>query len=506
MNSKILFWISEELIYYCIANALQKKIDGDFYCIVESHNGVKKFFEQQDFVKFKKIWHLYDNVKIKDSIDYEYLKNFEKKYNINIWDLGFSERIFYPDYNKFHKFSYKEILSIIEQQCKLFELVLDEIKPEILLIGVVTRLPTYIIYKLCKLKNIKVLTLESAKFGSRFTLSQQIDRIDNPENFKQVQNKNRTVEQLNDYLTHYAPYISPYTGSSISKNFKNSKLKKLQAIIEFTFLPIDQNYKTQYIHLGKNKSKLLTQGTNFILSLKRSNRERFLNKYCIRKFDKSEPFIYFPLHYEPERELLIQAPTYSNQLSLIYNIARSIPVGYMLYVKDHPRMEDNGWRKTDYYQSILNLPNVKLIHPSIKASEVYSHCSLIVTLLGTAGLEASFYGKPSVVLEDTDYSVLPWVHKSENLKSLPETIKTALNSTVDNSALDTYTEFVDQNSFEFDKTSYWFQFNERFPYIGFLQELKIPTNEIKIFLDDTSEIFEKISDEYARKIKTTLKN
>jgi len=504
MSKKFLFWISEELIYYCIANALQKKIDGDFYCIGESHEGVKKFLNEQNFVKFSKMWHLYDHVKIKTEIDYEYLKNFESKYDVNIWDFAYSERIFYSKFNKFHKFTENEILSIIEQQCKLFESILDEVKPELLLIGVITRLPTYIIYKLCKLKNIKVLTLESAKFGSRFTLAQQIDKIDNPEEYVNVSDKNRNLDELNDYLTRFAPYTSPYVGSSISKDSKQNKIKKLKAFSNFLFLPIARNYTSQYIHFGKTKSKLLSQGTNFALSIKRRQRENFLEKKCITHFNKNEKFIFFPLHYEPERELLIQAPYNSNQLSLIYNIARSIPIGFKLFVKDHPQMKDNGWRKSDYYQSILDLPNVKMIHPKIKASDVFKECSLVVTLLGTAGLEASFFGKPSVVLEETDYSVLPWVYKVNNFNELPKIIKTALNSTVDIKQLDAYTEFVDKNSFEFNKTSYWYQFNEIFPYMGFLQELNISKTKMGDFLKDTEKIFDGISDAYIHKINEVI--
>ena len=78
VKSKILFWISEELLFYCMANSLQKKINADFFSIIESHEGIKNFMEKQEFVPFSKIWHLYDHVSLDGSLpDIDYLKSIE---------------------------------------------------------------------------------------------------------------------------------------------------------------------------------------------------------------------------------------------------------------------------------------------------------------------------------------------------------------------------------------------------------------------------------------------
>lgn len=505
MKPKFLFWISEELIYYCIANSLQKKIDADFFGIIESHEGIKKFMEQQKFVKFSKIWHLYDHVSLNGSLpDIEYLESIEEKYDLNIWDIGYSERLFYPKFNKYHKFSQDEILSIIEQQCKLFETVLDEIKPDFLLIGIITRIPTYFIYRLCQARKIKVITLESAKFGSRFTLSSQIDKLDDTKDFVNVESDDKTLEQLRGYLNHYKPYTTPYFGSSVKEGFKISKFKKLKAFFDFLFLPTNENYTKRYPYLGRTKFNILLKGTNFRLKFKRKSHENFFKKFCLKEI-KNEPFVFFPLHYEPERELLIQAPFFNNQLALISNIARSIPVGYKLYVKEHPRMHEIGWRENDFYQHILDLPNVELLYPSIKIDQILPKCSLVITLLGTAGLEASFHRKPTIVLEETDYAVLPWIFYPSNIRDLPKIIKQALRTNIDVDLLNKYTKFVDQNSFEFDKRRYWFEFNEQFPYSGFLKDLEIPLNTMEIFLHKTDKLFEKLSDEFLKKINILCK-
>ena len=62
--------------------------------------------------------------------DLEYLSNFEKKYDIDLWKLAINERHFYK-HNKFYKITTNHILKILEQECRLFENILDEIKPEL---------------------------------------------------------------------------------------------------------------------------------------------------------------------------------------------------------------------------------------------------------------------------------------------------------------------------------------------------------------------------------------
>ena len=83
--------------------------------------------------------------------------------------------------------------------------------------------------------------------------------------------------------------------------------------------------------------------------------------FCFRVYRQN---IFFPLHTEIERTLLITAPFYLNQIEIIKNIAKSIPINYTLIVKEHPFQTARGWRSTDEYNEIMNIPNVELVHPT----------------------------------------------------------------------------------------------------------------------------------------------
>ena len=114
MKSKILFWLGAELTHFCLAYALQKQFNADYYAVIDITKKPKGFFQKQELVKFDKIWYFFDHVKKQNKKpDYNYLSNFEKKYGINLWKLAVNERIFYRFYN-FHKFTSEQICSILE--------------------------------------------------------------------------------------------------------------------------------------------------------------------------------------------------------------------------------------------------------------------------------------------------------------------------------------------------------------------------------------------------------
>ena len=53
--------------------------------IYEVDSKLKKVFQEQNSVKFQKEWYFWDEVKINNKPDFNYLKTIEKKYNINLW-------------------------------------------------------------------------------------------------------------------------------------------------------------------------------------------------------------------------------------------------------------------------------------------------------------------------------------------------------------------------------------------------------------------------------------
>ena len=243
---------------YVLSYHLQKKIDGDFYAIYDLPNKTGTFFQNQTLVNFKKTWYYNDQINVKkNEIDIEYLSNFEKKYGIGLWNLAVNERLFHR-FNTFYKFSTEEIWLILEQECKFFENILDEIKPNFF----VTREPFLhqdeLFYQMCRAKGIKVLVSSAAKAANKCIISEHSAELDDSSisdsetsttftSFSEL-TKN-IVHQSNISRLDYNKAIKSY-----NKKWAASNRERVSAAIEFLFNSNNKNAKTHFAYFGRSKS------------------------------------------------------------------------------------------------------------------------------------------------------------------------------------------------------------------------------------------------------------
>lgn len=180
-----------------------------------------------------------------------------------------------------------------------------------------------------------------------------------------------------------------------------------------------------YQNYGKSKSKMLNAKYELPKLVKK--REDFLFQNSINQIE-DENYFYFPLHTEPESKILSTAQFFSDQINLVENIARSIPIDQILYVKEHPGQKSKFWRSINDYQRILDLQNVKLIHPNFNSQDLISNCNAVISITGSTGFEALFYKKPVILFADEYYDELSMVKKVQNFTKLPEIIKSHLEN------------------------------------------------------------------------------
>ena len=493
MNSKVIHWQDFDLSAFGIAKNLQEKHNCDLFTIIDIPDRPKKFFQEQPFVKYQKKWFYHDHVSPNKKPDIEYLKYIEKNYKIDIWKIAYNDRIFFK-YNDFYKFTSDEVLSIIEQSCKLFENVLDEINPDFLLMPVTNSGRMHIFYEMCKAKGIKVLMMIGSTFGQRCMVSEGAEILDYADELPSS-NTSRTLEELQNYLKGHDSFkqINQY-----SKNFQKSNLQLFKAAFNFLLFSKNTNLKTHYTYFGRTKLRVLFNYIGAII--KKNYRINFINKNLSRKLD-DEPFIFFPMITEPERSLLIASPFYTNQFELLVHVVKSLPIGYKLYVKDHPAMSTRDWRPVSFYKRIMELPNVKLLHPLTAPYDILKKCSLVITPGGTTGLEAAFYEKPSITFVDTLYSKLKSVYFLKNIGDLPGAIRSQLTKKIDLDDLNSYVNLIDKNSFEFNWMGFDTDSHHTFFYGGFYSDVEIEIPVMDGFLQKHQSEFDQLGLEYAKKIK-----
>lgn len=103
------------------------------------------------------------------------------------------------------------------------------------------------------------------------------------------------------------------------------------------------------------------------------------------------PFLFMALHLEPEATVLMYSPLLRDQLEAIRLVAEALPMGYLLLVKDNPKMV--GSRSNTFYKELKRFHNVRLIAPFLSTSPIIPRCQAVVSLGGTVTLEAAVQGK-----------------------------------------------------------------------------------------------------------------
>ena len=495
MSDKILVWIDVGLIQFGIVKYLQKIYDCELFAVYDFNHHIKKSFLNQKLINFRQVWYYWDHVlNIKQKPDVEYLNSFEQKYDINLWSITSSDRVF-NKYNKFYTFSRDEILKILELECKFFENVLEISKPDFFMTTVTDQRRSNLLERMCRSKGIKVLMLETSRLGYRSTISEEANEIDYFQDMQTTNNK-ITFSELRENIKKFSRYKQAKSLRAGGFNF--SMWEKIKSSLYWMINTFDKEYRMGYDHFGMTRFNVITDRLSAVI--KRSYRESYIDKALVRKV-KNEKFVYFPLSVEPERTLSISAPFYMNQLEIIRNVARSIPADYKLYVKEHMAMRYRHWRPISYYQTIMDLPNVTLIHPSLSNEELIKNCSIVFTVTGTAGLEAAYYGKPSIIFGHTSYDSLPSVHKIEHLEDLPQLVRTCLDEKVVPSGVANLVKIIENVSFDFDIIEMYNKIADRFHIGGFLVSNKISMDSLDSFLEENKTTFETLAKEHVKKIK-----
>jgi len=394
----------------------------------------------------------------------------------------------------YYNFSENEILSILEQQCKFFENIIETIKPDFIIFPITNSGRMEIFYQLCLKLGIKILMLNATRFGGTNFISEEVEKIDYFEKDIHEKVKNRSYDDLRNilYKTHSFDDAAKYTS-----HFLKSKKMALKAGIQFFLFSKNSNLKTHYTYYGRRKIKIFF--ITIFWSLKKRYRLYLINKNLSRTID-DEKFIFFPLITEPERSLLIAAPFHTNLIELVTHIVKSLPIGYKLYVKDHASMDNRDWRSFSFYKEIMNLPNVKMLHHTIHPKNILPKCSMVITIGGTAGFEAAFYEKPTITFVDTLYSYLKSVEILNDTNELPQLIQKQLKIKFDLDDLNNFVSVLEENAFVFDQSGFSNLAHHILFYDGFLSDVEITEKQMNKLLDAYSKQLEILANEYIKKI------
>ena len=124
--------------------------------------------------------------------------------------------------------------------------------------------------------------------------------------------------------------------------------------------------------------------------------ENILKKPFYSKFDNTVKYIFYGLGLATESHVALHSYPFINQVNLIESISRSLPFGYILYTKPHPRFSSTIGLKD--IKRISKIPSVKILDPKQSIRPILNEAKGVITLNGTVGIEALTIGCPVIAL------------------------------------------------------------------------------------------------------------
>jgi len=373
-----------------------------------------------------------------EPLDLNYLAWLEKEYGLpNLWPYLTIDRVVmynqlvreYPYHTP--PYTHEEMMRILQVKAKTIINFLETEQPDILVITVVGGIGSMLLYQIAKKKGIKILLITLTRLGDGYTITNDYKKFSYAEqcfdNLMALGIDSPQRSQARHYLTatrdRHTNYLH-YSLDDANKNYRLRPLKWLAPAALWRSLAWFAKLCYRYA-VGRQRSYCDHTPLGYLIDrLKRKTRTTIGFNRWYDPADFKENFAFFPLHYEPEIATLLFAPFWSDQLNLVRQIAKSLPLSYKLYVKEHPAMI--GYRTHAYYRELKNIPNVKLIAHNVNSFEIIKYAKLVAVISGTVGWEAAVMRKPVITFGDVFYNKLSTVVKCDTIEQLPLIVKRQL--------------------------------------------------------------------------------
>lgn len=423
-----------------IINELSKLEKFDFIGIITTKQDVD-FFQKQKIINFKEILYYPECYIGKRDFNISDLRKTEDEFELNLWKDIFSERSFYKFWTYFHKFSREEILAIVGNSIKFFNEILKKYHPKIIIMQQPgENISNLLLYKIAQKKGIEVIMPNNLHYKNRIHISNNLTSKEISEEFLESLPNNVFEE---DIVEEFLEKRDNFETLKIVASF-DSGMQTLSQKINHYLRRFSNDLEPIYKNVGKSKTKLFKQRIENYFEFRK--REKFLEKNTIKRIEDKK-YLYFPLQSEPESTILAISPFFSNQIALIETIAKAIPIDSTLYVKEHPFQKEKLWRSVRDYKKIINIPNVKFIHPNVRSLDILKNSQSVIAISGSTGFEALFYKKPVILFGDEHYDCVSTVTKVQNINDLPKLIRNAIkNFKFDQMELNRFMKILNENS------------------------------------------------------------
>ncbi|MFA6039764.1 MAG: hypothetical protein WC698_05900 [Candidatus Peribacteraceae bacterium] len=273
----------------------------------------------------------------------------------------------------------------------------------------------YVIYELCKLKGIPMFYIDRCYIMDAFFL---VDEIEEPG--KELEGK------MGELRLHYpdpscpvplTPKFEEYFAAQTQRNEEPWNL----------FICGKPELQRSFLHKWAGvAAKMMLRKPRSFLSFVLSpqfwvrkwaqHKTALLYDRLTKEADLSKPYIYFPLHQQPEATTCPMGGVFVDQELAVQLLASHLPPGIRLYVKEHPA-QGEMCRSSAFYRSLQEIPSVTLVPRSQDTFGLMKNAVAVATITGTAAYEGLFRGTPALVFGHRFIQYAPGmqrIHTSED--------------------------------------------------------------------------------------------
>lgn len=342
--------------------------------------------------------------KFKDrAADVEWLARRERELGVSIQRMLFAERHLLAGR------SYDEILRMAEVALREVAAAYDRIKPDFVFSEDISCFHSYVHFVLARERGIPFWCIGSGRLPNRVAVyGSGMQRLETTEQvFRELTERGLDGEERRQAEAYVEEFRSrPRRPTGMDLRAARPGVGKTEVS---TFKIAARRY------LGDRDDPTSTPPHRAVWQrVRRMARVRMAD--ALGMFDTPRPgerYIVYPIHFQPEASTLVQAPLYVDQLALITDIARSLPIGHRLYVKEH--LSNRGRRPLGFYEAIRKVPGVRLLGPDVDTWELIKSAAAIAVITGTMGWEGLLYGKPVITFGNVFYNVLPHVYRASEV-------------------------------------------------------------------------------------------
>ena len=265
---------------------------------------------------------------------------------------------------------------------------------------------TFVLYNLAKILNIKVIIFERTIFHDRSLMLKGIyDYPEFPEDFNEAKEfDNRFIDGYYDYQLKTRLLEEKRKSKSLSRFFKSIIHRHKDYVFDSPY------------GLSDKKPSAITDNFNrFVESYRSEYYKKQYNRH-LYKGPLSKKSVFYPLHFEPEKSTIPAGGRFWNQITVLNMLLDSLPEGWVIYVKEHPRqfsrsiLKNALGRDRQFYEKLAIDDRIMTLDIHRDSADIIQQVGCVVTVTGTIGWEAILKSVPVMIFG------YPWYYGCTQMK------------------------------------------------------------------------------------------